>query len=308
MIDLKDLVYITTIAHVGGIKKAAESIGISQPALSTRIKNLEDKLDLKLFNRHAKGVRLTQAGELFLLEGQKLLAHSQDFENTLSNHKQGKGGLISIGIKPGLEDAFFRRSLVEFTETYPETPIRVSIDTTPVLSEKLELGVIDIALGAEGYADEQGNELVLSSALEFSSMFEFPLEIIVRKGHPVLAQKLDINALFQYPLICPTPPYKIRKILNEAYKKVGSKLSVPHVQIDDYKLITDLTERSDMWAVILTSSHIRLSLSDKFVFLGDSALLPPLIVGLLKRKTWTLTPSTINLINIMKKHASDWIM
>jgi len=306
MIDLKDLEYVNAISKAGGVKKAADATGITQPALTRRIKKLEQRLQLRLFDRQAKGMRLTQAGELFLQESHKLLAHTRDFEARLSNHSLGKGGNISIGIKPGLDDAFFRKSLVEFTTKYPETSFQISIDATPVLSEKLKNGTIDFAVGATGYADNHGNELVLSDELEFQPLFSIPLELFVRKGHPVLLEKNIPQALFNYPLVCPTPPYAILQMLGAEYEKTGSKYIVPHFQVDDFRQAADLAERTDMWSVIFASSHIRLAHKDKFVFLGSSPLLPPLEIGLLKRKTWSITPWANNLIEIMKKHASEW--
>jgi len=94
MIDLKDIEYVSAISNAGGIQKAAKTIGLSQPGLTKRVKNLEDKLQLQLFDRLAKGVRLTQAGEMFLAKGQRLLAHNNDFQDFLDEYQQGKSGVI----------------------------------------------------------------------------------------------------------------------------------------------------------------------------------------------------------------------
>ena len=306
MISLKDISYVAVIANAGGIQKAAQAIGLSQPALTKRIRNLEDSLDLKLFDRLAKGVRLTQAGEVFLAEGKKLVTHSNDFHDLIKLYQDGRGGLITLGVKPGLENAFFRRSVVEYIEKYPETNLQISIDATPTLASKIRDGHIEFAMGALGYADEHGSELVLSNDLEFEPLFNIPLEIIVRKGHPVLDAEDDPMALFDYPIICPTPPLELFNNLKEAYLERGSKIERPHVQVDDYSIIYELLERSDMWSATFASNHIKLELADKFVMLGQSPLLPPLTIGLVKRKTWAINPNAKNLIDIMKSHAKDW--
>jgi len=308
MVDIKDIEYISAISNAGGIQKAAKTIGLSQPGLTKRVKNLEDKLQLRLFDRLAKGVRLTQAGEMFLEQGQRLLAHRNDFQDFLNDYKQGRGGLISVGVKPGLENAFFRRSIVQFTQDYPEINLEISIDATPVLTEQIINGNLDFAMGALGYADQQGVELVLSSDLEFEPFFNIPFEIFVRKDHPVLDKPNDPMALFDYPIICPTPPLDLFENLKQAYKQRGTLVQRPHIQVDDYSIIYELVERSDMWSATFLSNHTKLELADKFVLLGQTPLIPPMTIGLVKRKTWTITPAAQNLLDIMKQHAKEWLI
>ena len=308
MLDLKDIEYVAAISRAGGIQKAAKTVGLSQPALTKRVQNLEARLKLQLFDRLSKGVKLTQAGEVFLAEGQKLIAHTHDFQSLLSDHQQGKGGFITVGIKPGMEDAFFRKSVIEFMQNFPGTHLNISIDATPTLAQKIKNGQIDFAMGALGYADKHGGELVLSSDLEFEPLFNIPLEVFVRKNHPVLGRNTDPAALFDYPLICPTPPLALFESLKAAYAKRGQFIERPHIQVDDYGLIYDLVERSDMWSATFASSHTKLNLADKFVLLGESDLLPPITIGIVKRATWAINPSALNLIDIMKNNAKDWMI
>lgn len=306
MINFKDLEHVAAIARLGGIQKAAESVGLSQPALTKRIKALEERLKMKLFDRTSKGMRLTQAGNLFFEEGKKLTAHINDFESLLANYQKGKGGCISIGIKPGMDDAFFRAALIEFTQKYPATKILISIDTTPTLAAKIKSGDIDFAMGATGYADKHGGELVLTDDLDFEAYFRIPLEIIVRKDHPVIKENLNPIELFNYPLVCPTPPLEIWSNLKAAYKEKGILIDPPHILVEDYRIAYDLVEHSDMWTGGFISSYPRVERRNTLISLGKSNLLPPITIGLLKRKTWTITPDAKNLIEIMKRHAKKW--
>jgi len=80
MIDLKDLEYLLMVSKTGAINKAANRLGITQPALTRRIQRLESQFELRLLDRQPKGVKLTKIGEDFLASSQQLLAHSRDFE------------------------------------------------------------------------------------------------------------------------------------------------------------------------------------------------------------------------------------
>lgn len=306
MIDLKDLKYVEGICRAGSIKKAADSLGITQPSLTRRIKKLEENFQVKIFDRHRTGVRLTASGELFLNESRKFLTHFEDFKSCISEQVSGKGGFVSVGIKPGLEDSFFRSSLIEYTENYPETSLRITLDTTPVLSEKLKAGRIDFALGALGYADENDIELVLSDDLEFQPMYKIPLELFVRKGHPITQRNSNPDDIFKYPLISPTPPIPIRNAIKKAAILSGNYLNVPHVEVDDYRFVSDIVSRTNMWSAIFSSSYSRLENKDEFEFLGPSPHVQPIEIGLVKRKTWSITPWAQNLVDIIEKHASEW--
>ncbi|MFK8046901.1 MAG: LysR family transcriptional regulator [Halioglobus sp.] len=308
MVDLKDLMYISAVAELQGIQRAADKVGLSQPALTRRLQNVEERLGIALFDRLSKGMRLTEAGELFLAESQKLLAHAQDFESTMLLHREGNIGHVAFGVKPGMSDAFFRRSVVEFAKLYPETTLSVTIDATPALTAKLKNGEIDFAMSALGYTDNRGSELIGSDELEFEPLFRIPFEVVVRKNHPVLEQSSDPLALFQYSLVCPTPPFEQFSNIQASYRKAGIIIDRPHVQVDDYGMIFDIIENTDMWSGTFASSHRMLELEGKFDFLGQSELLPPLTIGLMSRKSWAVTPASQKLIQIMKKHAEEWLI
>ena len=73
-INVEQLRTFLTVVRLGGVRKAAAALHLTQPAITARIKNLEDTLACALFDRHAGGMRLTKRGEL-------LLAHAEKFEH-----------------------------------------------------------------------------------------------------------------------------------------------------------------------------------------------------------------------------------
>lgn len=308
MIDLKDLEYLFAVSKTGAINKAADRLGISQPALTRRIQKLEKQFDLKLLDRQPKGVKLTQIGTKFLTSGQKLLAHSRDFEAEMKLHLRGRGGTIKIGIKPGLDDLFFKESILRFNMLYPDTVIRIYVGATPYLMRQLRNGELDLAFGALGYADEFGNEFIMSQELTFDPFLKVPLALYVRKGHPVLASKNIEEGLFEYPLTAPTPPLAIIQKIQSAYETKGEAYKVPQILVDDFSLAAKIVSQSDHWSAIYEPIFNQLKQYGNFHSLGSHPFLPPLNIGIVQRKTWTVSPWARQLLDIVADVAKPWLI
>ncbi len=94
---LNQLINFCTVAETGNIGKAASQLNISQPPLSWQIAQLETILGAKLFNRAAKGVSLTLAGEQFLLDCRAMLAMLEQACNNVRAIEAGQKGVLKLG-------------------------------------------------------------------------------------------------------------------------------------------------------------------------------------------------------------------
>ena len=94
---LNQLINFCTVAETGNIGKAASQLNISQPPLSRQIAQLETILGAKLFNRAAKGVSLTLAGEQFLLDCRAMLAMLEQACNNVRAIESGQKGVLKLG-------------------------------------------------------------------------------------------------------------------------------------------------------------------------------------------------------------------
>ncbi|MES2888035.1 MAG: LysR family transcriptional regulator [Pseudomonadota bacterium] len=98
--ELSQLRSFVMLAEIGNVRRAASLLAVSQPALSMRIKRLEDELGWKLFDRQARGVTLTQSGARWLLHCKQLLEHAA--EATEAGRSIGRGSFdrIELGVTP----------------------------------------------------------------------------------------------------------------------------------------------------------------------------------------------------------------
>ena len=97
LLKLDQLRYFVAVADAGQVTRAAASLHIAQPALSQSIAHLEAELDLRLFERHPRGVRLTAAGETFYQKTLVALAATDDVALTAEALKRAAAGTIAFG-------------------------------------------------------------------------------------------------------------------------------------------------------------------------------------------------------------------
>src|SRR5215208_1409946 len=96
--ELRQLNYFVAIAEEQSFTRAAERLWVAQPGLSTQIRRLEQELGVKLFERHPRGVDLTDAGRVFLERARTALAAAEDARATAGDLESGLVGTIRLGV------------------------------------------------------------------------------------------------------------------------------------------------------------------------------------------------------------------
>src|SRR5690349_3706904 len=102
--ELRDLEYFAVIAQHRNLGRAAEELGLSQPALSKSLRRLEEAVDAKLVARTPKGVELTLEGDTLLAHVSRLRLSLRDIAREVSDLGHGKSGHLRIGVAPGPAD------------------------------------------------------------------------------------------------------------------------------------------------------------------------------------------------------------
>ena len=136
------------VAKQGNISKAAESLYISQPAISKTIVRLEDNLNVKLFKRNSRGVSLTEEGEVLFHHVQEAIHHIEEAENALQKMKDYHIGHLDIGASTTLCRYILLPYLKKFMEEFPNIQINLKNQDSAKNIQVLEAQDIDIALVA----------------------------------------------------------------------------------------------------------------------------------------------------------------
>ena len=165
-LDTEALRTLCAIVDQGGVTRAAKVLGLSQSAVSHKIKRLEQALGSVLLNRPARGALLTDEGARLLPYARRICALQDEALQSLS--KRPLSGHIRLGLTEDVTASTLSRLLGRFLRVHPEVSVRSHVRQSLVLQHQLNEGEIDVAL-LQVFADqvEEGDQLLFRDRLDW---------------------------------------------------------------------------------------------------------------------------------------------
>ena len=160
--DIRQLLYFTTIAEEGSISAAAKKLHLSQPPLSYQMKLLEEELHLPLIERSARGIALTEAGRVLYKRAQGILELSELTRKEMLAMASGFTGTLHIGTVSSSGASLLGWRIPAFHQKYPQIGFAIHEGNTFELMEMLESGLIELAIVRTPFRNDQLNCLYLS--------------------------------------------------------------------------------------------------------------------------------------------------
>ena len=145
--DFRDIEYFAVLAEHGHVGRAAEALGLSQPALSLSLRRLEKSVDAKLVKRTPKGVELTEVGTALLSRIVRLRLARDDVVREVADLSQGRAGDLRIGAHPGVIEDLLGPTCSTLIKDTPRVTLTVSVETFDVAVSALRAGKLDLILG-----------------------------------------------------------------------------------------------------------------------------------------------------------------
>lgn len=136
--------YIQAIAETKNISAAAEHLKISQPALSSQLKKLEESLGVVLFDRTKQPLEITEAGKVYLDYAARYQALSKEFAQHIVDIGELKRGHLTVGGAASFNVSYLPKAVAEFTERYPGIELDIVDGNIPEISAKALNGQIDM--------------------------------------------------------------------------------------------------------------------------------------------------------------------
>ena len=218
------------VAERGGVRAAARHLDAPQPAISRSIRELEKELGCVLFERHAKGVRLTPMGEVFLRRANAIRHELQRARDEIGQLNGESRGRVTLCMSTAPHLGLFAEVLREFRARYPDTHLEIIDGVYPRVESSLLDGTVDFYIGPVP-ARTPGE-------LQVEKLFDNMRVIVGRKGHP-LARARSLRDLAGAQWITTSITHKAEEELGPLFEKYG--LPPPHLALKAQSALTFIT-------------------------------------------------------------------
>ncbi|MBX9908401.1 MAG: LysR family transcriptional regulator [Beijerinckiaceae bacterium] len=247
--ELRQLEYFLTVVASGSFSRASSVLGVAQPALSRRIRQLEEEVGVTLFYRHGRGIRLTEEGAQF----QSIVAPlTRGLAQAAADLRASSGvpaGEVSFGMPPSVSATIGGRVVRDFRQRFPQVRLQLMDAFSGTVNEWLVSGRIDMAVI---------NAARSSPYLSMDLLMSVDLFVLARRdvlGFPAdEAEPFPLSRLPELSLILPGRHHGMRRQLDSAAQRHGVELNII-VEIDALSALKELV-RGGMGATVLPHGAI----------------------------------------------------
>lgn len=193
--EIRTLRYFLAVAREENMTRAAETLHVTQPALSKQLKSLEEELGKKLFTRHSFSIKLTDEGMLLRNRAEDLVSMADKIEKEFISLDDITGGDLFFGLAESYQISYLAREISKFKERYPGLKYHITSGDTEQVAEKLDKGLLDFTVLAETPD---------SSKYEYIEFPEADIWGVIMPADDKLARKkaIRIDDLIGLPLFC----------------------------------------------------------------------------------------------------------
>lgn len=293
-IRLRHLHTFVAVAQQGTLGRAAETLNLSQPALSKTLNELEQLTGTRLFERGRLGAQLTLVGEQFLTHAVKVL----DALNTAGqalNRKEGlNSDIVRIGALPTAALGILPSVIGQFHQQQKDITLQVATMNNTMLLAGLKSGEIDIGIG-------RMSDPELMSGLNYELLFLESLKLVVRLGHPLLQETVTLSRVMEWPVVVSPKGTLPRQNAETLLQSQGCKIPSGCIETLSASLSRQLTVDYDyVWFVPsgAVKDDLRRGLLAALPVPTQGAGEP---IGILTRVDATLTAGTQTLLSAIRK-------
>jgi LysR family transcriptional regulator, nitrogen assimilation regulatory protein len=239
--DLRQLRYFLHVAQTENLTLASSKAWVSQSALSRQIKLLEMELGVTLFERQARGVKLTEAGTALVRRAEVLLEDVEALKRTVRDTKQEPTGTLRIGTPSSLRALLMAPFFAEYHRQYPNVLLVHQHGTSKGMRDALVAGDLDIAIMSDQESlDPFATQSLLSEALCWVGTPKAKLQ---------MDKPVALKRIVEHPLILTSYPNALRVVVDRALAKLSLQ-SQPIVEADAANMKLDLINQGLGYTVL----------------------------------------------------------
>jgi len=291
---LRQLRLMLTLKEFGSLRRAADEIGMTQPAATKMLHEAESLLGVELFERLPRGMRATPFGETVIYYARMVFAELSGMREELVALESGNLGRVTVGAITAIASGLLTRTIATLKKSHPRLSMSIQVHTSDVLVQALQQDELDVVLGRIPTGSRTDD-------LMFDSLGEEELCVLAGAHNPCAqASKLTWAELQDMTWVLQQHPSPMRAIVNQAFH--NARVDIPSSVVETTSIMTllSLLQQTDMIGVTPRSvvddypgSHLLKILPVDFV-----PRLPP--YGLITRRHRITSSAMQAFINALK--------
>lgn len=230
-VKLQHLRTVLAVAHNASLMRAAEELGLTQPAITKILHELEDELGVQLFVRTSRGTHCTPFGSILAEHARLVFAQLDQAADDLHDTREGLSGRIVVGALIAGAASILPRALARLQHERPGVRVTIIEGTYDYLIPLLRQGALDLIAGrlpAHKYRE----------GLEVEALHQERIALLVRPGHPALALRAPgLAELRAWPWILPLPDTTLRQIIEAAFHDLN--LDLPQAPCESVSVVSN---------------------------------------------------------------------
>ncbi len=275
---LRHLQLIETLADTGNMHATAQQMGLSQPAVSKMLREIEQMFDFALFDRQPRELVATELGLTVIAYARRTLNACQHFAQELDTLRQGGYGHLRVGAIFAATAQVVPKTLLQLKRQRPLLTIELVEHTSDYLLQMLLHKQLDLAIGRFTEPRQQEH-------FSYQEVASEPFLLCADPAHP-LAREATPSArdLEQWPWVVYPPNTPLRRMIEQSFTDAGIQFPVNRVETASVQSTLHLLHHSQALALLPEAIVLQQVALGQLVLLQPPLQTPSLGYGLLQRK------------------------
>lgn len=295
----RQLMLLVCLDDERNIHRTAEVLGMSQPAASKLLKELEDLLAVPLFERMPRGIRPTWYGEIMIRHARMMLGSLNQACDEIAALQSGFAGEVGIGLIMAPGTSLIPRAVARVKRDHPQLTIRLQMESSDVLHPRLRQGKLDILIARLSEEHNQGG-------LDYEPLSTEPVCALGGPQHPLRdAGGLTLQDVARQGWILPPPGSVLRHRFDVGFRSANIDPPTNVVETTSPLVITNLLSQSEMLAVLPVEA------AQHYVSHGMASVIPVELpcrmdcYGIITRRDQLLSPGAALMLAALRETASE---
>jgi LysR family pca operon transcriptional activator len=214
-LKLRHLATFAEVARASSVSRAAEALGVAQPAVTRTLRELEDICDAELVVREGRGIRITPQGELFLRHAAAALAAARQGIAALKDIASIEGPPVRVGALPTVSAAMIPVAANAYLESGARNRLRITTGENRAMLDAIRQGELDLVVGRLPAPEHM-------AGLSFEPLYRDRVVLAVHAGHALAGHaRVGAGDLLNWPMLIPQPGSIIRPFVDRLFLELG---------------------------------------------------------------------------------------